>query len=315
MNNILVSGLINIETTLKVDAFPLTYEPVRYPFFGIDCAVSGVGYVVAKALTTLDDPVRFLSIIGNDLAGDLVRKALARDNIDDELIVVEMAQTPLSVTIYNREGKRQIHTDLKDIQEKIYPSELFDSALTECSSVVLCNINYNRPFLQRAKQAGKTITTDVHTISDLDDEYNRDFMAAADILFMSDERLSDTPEAWVRRLQNRYGPEIIVIGLGGEGALLAVRGDNFLERFPAVQVCPIINTLGAGDALFSAFNHIYHNTGDPYEAIQKAILFAGYKIGTSGAADGFLTGAELTELSGKQGMLSRCSCHQSSPAR
>ena len=142
MNNILVSGLINIETTLKVDTFPLTYEPVRYPFFGIDCAVSGVGYVVAKALTILDDPVRFLSIIGNDLAGDLVRTALARDNIDDELIVIEMAQTPLSVTIYNREWKRQIHTDLKDIQAKKYPSELFDAALIDCSSVVLCNINY-----------------------------------------------------------------------------------------------------------------------------------------------------------------------------
>ena len=36
MTRILVSGLINIETTLRVDSFPLTYEPVRYPFFGIN---------------------------------------------------------------------------------------------------------------------------------------------------------------------------------------------------------------------------------------------------------------------------------------
>ncbi len=32
MAQILVSGLINIETTLRVDGFPLPYAPVHYPF-------------------------------------------------------------------------------------------------------------------------------------------------------------------------------------------------------------------------------------------------------------------------------------------
>ncbi len=32
MKHILVSGLINIETTLRVDSFPLRYEPVRFGF-------------------------------------------------------------------------------------------------------------------------------------------------------------------------------------------------------------------------------------------------------------------------------------------
>jgi ribokinase len=44
VGSILVSGLINIETTLKVDSFPIEYSPVRYPFFGVNSAVSGVGY-------------------------------------------------------------------------------------------------------------------------------------------------------------------------------------------------------------------------------------------------------------------------------
>ena len=66
MSNILVSGLINIETTLKVDGFPIAYEPVRYPFWGVRSTVSGVGYNIAKALTTLGDSVRLLSLIGRD---------------------------------------------------------------------------------------------------------------------------------------------------------------------------------------------------------------------------------------------------------
>jgi ribokinase len=41
---ILVSGLINLETTLRVEQFPLAYEPVRFPFFGVQTAVAGVGY-------------------------------------------------------------------------------------------------------------------------------------------------------------------------------------------------------------------------------------------------------------------------------
>jgi ribokinase len=118
-------------------------------------------------------------------------------------------------------------------------------------------------------------------------------MAQADILFMSDERLPCSPEEWAARVQNRYGNAVIVIGLGAEGALLAVKQDNFMERIPAIFLRKIVNTIGAGDALFSAFVHVYNQTGDPYEAIKKAVVFAGYKIGDKGAADGFMDEQEL----------------------
>jgi ribokinase len=160
---------------------------------------------------------------------------------------------------------------------------------------VLCNINFSRPLLTKARRAGLTLASDVHTISDLDDPYNADFMAAADILFMSDERLPDPPEAWARNVLNRYGNEILVIGLGEAGALLAVKRDNFLERIPAVTTRPVVNTIGAGDALFSCFLHVYARTGDPYEALSQAVIFASYKIGESGAASGFLDAAGLAE--------------------
>lgn len=296
MTRILVSGLINIETTLWVDSFPLTYEPVRYPFFGINSTVSGVGYNIARALTVLGEEVAFLSLIADDLAGGQVRLSLARDGIVDSLVLSAMPATAESVIIYDRQGKRQIHTDLKDIQERAYPVDQFDEALAHASLAVLCNINYNRPLLARAQEAGVPIATDVHTIASIDDGYNADFMAAAEILFLSDEYLPGSPEQFARRLQDRYGTAVIVIGLGQEGALLAVRDDNFLERVPAVQTRPVVNTIGAGDALFSSFNYFNSSAGDPYEAIQKAIVFASYKIGEAGAAEGFLSAGELERL-------------------
>ena len=141
--------------------------------------------------------------------------------------------------------------------------------------------------------------TDVHTVASLDDDYDRDFMAAADILFLSDEYLPCQPEHFARQIMDRYRPRLLVIGLGAEGALLAVRDDNFVSRFPAVQTRPVVNTIGAGDALFSAFLHAYMQSRNPISAIKKAIIFASYKIGGTSAAEGFLSDSELDKLFGE----------------
>lgn len=296
MGKILVSGLINMETTLRVDSFPLAYDPVRYPFFGVNTTVSGVGYNVAKALTTLGNEINFLSVIGQDFAADSIRRAMADQGIADNFIVQTMPATAQSVILYDKSGKRQIHADLKDIQDRQYPFTLFDKALQGCSMAILCNINYNRPFLEKTLQANIPVATDVHTISAIDDEYNQDYMSAATILFLSNESLTCTPEAFAQRLQQRYGTPLIVIGLGSEGALLCVRSEGLMTRFPAVKIRPIVNTIGAGDALFSSFVHSYLRTGEPEVAIKRAIVFASYKIGEVGAAEGFITDSKLQEL-------------------
>ncbi len=97
MARVLVSGLTNIETTLRVDDFPIPYFPVRYPFFGIGSSASGVGYNVAAALTTLGDEVRFLSLIGGDAAGALLAQALAQSGISGRFVLPLLAQTVQSV--------------------------------------------------------------------------------------------------------------------------------------------------------------------------------------------------------------------------
>lgn len=296
MKRILVSGLINIETTLRVGGFPLTYEPVRFILHGINSTVSGVGYNLARALTRLGDEVRLLSLMGRDIAAQQVRAALQADGIPGDAVLEQLAHTTQSVIAFDPTGRRAIFSDLKDVQEQVYPPEQFDAALAGCDLAVLCNINFSRPLLARAQRAGVPVATDVHTIADLEDEYNRDFMAAASILFMSDERLPCAPEEWARRMLARYPAQIVVIGLGGEGALMAVREDSFLGRFPAVRTRVVVNTIGAGDALFSAFLHEYLQSSDPYLALRKAMVYASYKIGATSAAEGLLDAAGLDVL-------------------
>jgi len=296
MTKFLVSGLINLETTLRVEAFPIPYDPVRYPFHGVASTVSGVGYNISKALSTLGEPVTLLSLIGDDPPGWLARQALAQDGIPDVGVLVCLSATAQSVILYEPGGRRQIHVDLKDIQEQVYPPEGYQAALADCNLAILANINFSRPMLAVAQQAGVRVATDVHTISDLEDPYNRDFMAAADILFMSDEKLPCSPEDWSRRALERYPAEIVVIGLGAQGALLAVRRDGFIGRVPAYFIRPVVNTIGAGDALFACFLHEFAMHGDPYRALSCAQIFAAYKIGVAGAAQGFLDAPALQAL-------------------
>lgn len=295
MSRILVSGLINIETTLAVDGFPVEYQPVRYPFFGVRSTVSGVGYNVAKALKTLGNDVCFLSMVGRDGAGHLVEDRLRAEGIDGDSILQLLGETPQSVILYEPSGRRQIHVDLKDIQEKRYPIERFEALAAGADAVALCNINFSRSLLGPARDRGLLVATDVHAIANADDEYNQDFLRAADVLFMSHERLPLSPEEWLTVLGERVRARVMVVGLGEKGAMLWRRGEG-IERFPAVATRPIVNTIGAGDALFSSFLHFYVTSRDPRAAIRRAILFASWKIGERGAAEGFLTEDRLGEL-------------------
>lgn len=295
MANILVSGLINIETTLRVESFPIVYTPVRYPFFGVHTTVSGVGYNIAKALTLLGDDVRLLSLIGKDDLGGLVRAALIQDRIAGSNVLDTLEQTAQSVILFDGEGRRQINADLKDVQDTPYPQQRYVAAAATSDLCVLSNTNFSRPFLELARKAGKLIATDVHAITDLNDAYNADFIRAANILFMSHEWLPVAPEDFVRRVWNRYAPNILVIGLGAEGALLALREDDALERIPAYHTRKIVNTIGAGDALFSGFLHYYCKTNDPYLSLRKAMIFASHKIGFASASEGFLDEAGVDQ--------------------
>lgn len=296
MSTILVAGLINIETTVKVDGFPIHYSPVRYPFWGVQATVSGVGYNVAKALTILDDEVRLLSMIGGDLAGGLVQEQLKVDGIRPGYVIRELRETPRSVILYDSDGRRQINVDLKDVQDCAYPRALFDTAAMDIDVAVLCNVNFSRPFLAQCKERGIPVATDVHAISDLESDYDRDYMACADILFMSHENLPCPPTEWLRWLWQRYDTPVAVIGLGGDGALLGLKETGRIEHVPAVHTRPIVNTIGAGDALFSAFVHAFAASRDPIAALRRAVVFASYKIGTAGAADGFLDADALERV-------------------
>ena len=296
MSRIIVSGLVNMETTLNIGQFPVEYSPIEYKFFGLKSNVAGVVYNVAKALGILENEVDLLSMIGKDGEGKVVLEGIKDAGIREEYILIKLEETPTSLILFDDKGKRKIYCDLKDIQETDYPMEKVDALLDECDLVVACNCNFNRPLLKLAKEKGKLIATDVHVLGDLNDDYNREFMQYGDIVFLSDEILvSDNRNPWdfLREMYRMYAPRIIVLGEGSKGAMMYLgEKDEFVE-LGAVKTGEVVNTVGAGDALFSAFVHFYVKGLEPVECLKRAQIFASLKIAYNGASLGFASEEEI----------------------
>lgn len=291
---ILVSGLLNTETDVSVRQFPIQYYPIDYNFFGIDTFVGGVAFNIAKALTVLGDKVCLASLIGRDISANLIKNALQELSIDTKYVKANLKRTPNSAVLYDNEGKRQIYCDLKDIQETEYN---FDrSMINDVDLVVACNINFNRSLLRIAKEEGKLIATDVHVLSDVNDEFNSEFMKYADILFLSDENIGENYKEFIFQLAKTYKNKIIVMGRGAEGTVIYTRESDSVKAFPAFKTENVVNTVGAGDSLFSAFLHYYANGYEVYEALRRAQIFASHKITCNGASNGFLTEKEIDKI-------------------
>lgn len=291
MNNVFVSGLVNIETTVKVRDFPIEYYPVDYPFFGVNSAVSGVGYNIAKALTTLGDKVSLAAMIGKDFEGEKILTELSKAGVNTKAVSKKLKATPASVVLYDNSGKRQIYCDLKDIQDACYS---FTQEFMDSDIVVACNINFNRDLLKKAKEQGKIIATDVHILSDINDEYNRDFLEKADIVFLSDEGINSDYKNFLKSIYNTYHNKIIVLGMGCKGAMMLI--ENTVYELSAVKIENVVNTIGAGDSLFSGFIHYYAKGCEPLESLRKAEIFASEKIKANGGARGFVSESVVDKL-------------------
>lgn len=315
--NILVSGLVNVETTLRVRRFPLDYYPVDYPFFGVKSAVGGVGFNVSKALKTLGSRPLLHSMVADDAEGRRAVQELERLGIPVSGVRMSMKETPSSVVIHDGEGRRQIHCDLKDIQDRRIPFSQADLAGVEMA--VACNINFSRPLIRLAKAAKVPVATDLHVLRGLDDDYCREFLEGADVVFLSDEGILGGygHGDFARDIARRFGTKLVVVGEGAKGVTACVRtgvstfrdlagavdgdddslygdGSRACRTFsmPAARAAQVANTVGAGDALFSAFLHFWTKGETVEGALDLAQNFAAAKIAVNGAAEGFVSEAE-----------------------
>jgi sugar/nucleoside kinase (ribokinase family) len=118
--------------------------------------------------------------------------------------------------------------------------------------------NWARHLLPAARAAGAVVACDLQDVRDPDDEYRRDFVRGADILFVSaahfdaahfdaahfdDRRAGPTP--LLDHLMAAGDARMALCGRGRHGVLVATA--DGIESFPPPPVdLPIVDTNGAG---------------------------------------------------------------------
>ncbi|KPM51630.1 sugar kinase [Frankia sp. CcI49] len=277
---VVVAGVVNVQQTIPVEGFPVAYAPVRYLPHGLRLATSGVGLNVARALTGLGRPVRLATVVGRDGAGVLVRDALEQAGLAGAGVVGGEC-TAQSAVLVDRAGRRQISTDLKDLPLFPYPLEVFAGLLVGAQAAAVSTIGFARRLLPVAVEAGVPIAVDLQATPGLQDTYARDWVERATVVFCSQENLTVSPERFARDVFALGRAKVVVVGLGAAGCVRFLPGMS-PRAVPAVAPFGVRDTTGAGDALFAGFLHYWLRSGDPDDAIDRAVLVAGWTVGFPG---------------------------------
>lgn len=296
MSRFMVAGFVQIETIVKVDSLPIPYFQFRSIPDMINTNIGGCGYNESMALKWLGNEVDFMSMIGKDLKdSDLFKKLMLNDEqLSFEYVLPRLDAMPSSVILYNN-GKKQIFEDVKDIRTVPYDYELFERQIQDKDMVLISSCNFCRPVIELAKKYNKPLAVNVRSMRKERMIQKEDFLKAADILYISDDELDKDPYECINECREKYNQKIIIIGIGSKGVILYTREDNSILEYKPVKTNEIVNTVGAGNALFSAFLHYYVKTGDAHEAIKAALLFASYKIGFIGTSNGFMTEEQIEQ--------------------
>lgn len=287
MRPLLVCGTVNVETVFGL-------EDAMLPSGGgvfrdaLHLNVSGVGANLVFGLQRLGSPVRLLTLAAPDPAGEFVRSRFG--GVDAQFVATRI--TPQTLALVRPDGTHTFYRDPGDTPEAPSPTAEFSTLLPGCAAVLMTNVGWTRDLLPVARSAAVPILTDVQNIAALDHLYDAPYLAAANVLLLSAERLTN-PAAFVRELLHRSSARWIVAGLGREGALLLERGSDHIHHQAAFPV-QAVHQGGAGDALAAAFAHFLFTADlEPRRALHLACAAAALKLQTFGSGCGHATEAEV----------------------
>lgn len=295
MSKFLVAGVTQIETIVRVDKIPVSYAPLTSAPDSIYTAMGGDAYNESLALKWLGDDVCFMSIVGRNQDLGMINPVDRKITLSTDYIIPQMNETPTEVVLYDKGRKQQIFEDIKDLRENAYDMNMVTPIIGSCDMLVLANANFCRPFAKQAAEHHKPIAVNIRNYNPEKEKYNTDFLEPAKVLYFSDDTLAEDPYAFIDRIASTYGTDIIILGQGSDGLILYDRTQDLRVHYKTVKTNEVVNTIGAGNALFACFLHYYMENGDSVNAIKNALLFASYKIGYMGTSNGFMTTDQLEQ--------------------
>ena len=230
---------------IHVDRLPDGRSTTVHPTWHHD-AIGGAGAGKALNLASLGVDVTLFAGLGEDEAGARVRDGLLAAGVDLRA-TVDPVGTPQHVNIMDQVGGR-----ISFMLGNGSPDLALDvdglTAVMAASDVVVVDLAPWTPRgLEPARASGRPVWIDLHDFDGVSD-WHAPFIAAAEVVFMSGDRLAD-PRAMLRSLVDR-GKRFAICTRGRNGAL-ALDAEGRWHDVPAIPDVAVVDTNGAGDAFFA----------------------------------------------------------------
>lgn len=244
---VLVAGPVSWNRIVHLDELP---EPRPHTVFARSHTDTVGGTSAGKALNLADlgAAVTLSTVLGDDPEGRLVRTALDRDGV---LLLAETSAggTEQHLNLMDGDGGRvSVYLRLPDPPAGTRHDPELTAALEDCEVAVVDLAEHSRPLLGRARAAGRPVWCDVHDY-DGSAAFHRDWVDAADVLFLNDDGMTD-PLPFMRA-RVVAGASLVVCTQGSRGATAVTATDEL--HVPVRPLGDVVDTNGAGDAFFSGF--------------------------------------------------------------
>lgn len=301
--DVVVVGNVGIDTNVYLAPGAVLAQVVQAEGqFATDLDYVGqAGGFTSRGFARLGRRTAFIGHVGADPLGHWVRDELTADGIDLTGLGIDPTGTARSVNLMAPDGSRVNFYDGRGHLDLTVDPVLAARVLTGARLALFHLPNWARRLLPVARAAGAVIACDLQDVRDPDDTYRRDFVAAADILFVSAAHHPD-PDALLRHLLSAGPARLVVCGRGRDGVLVAT-GDG-IESFPPPALpagvdLPVVDTNGAGDALAVGFLDAYVLQGASIaDAVRRGQLGARWTCAQRASSSDLITPARLAHLIG-----------------
>ncbi|MFJ4831656.1 ribokinase [Streptomyces sp. NPDC088747] len=296
--DLLVVGSANADLVIGVERRPAAGETV----LGSDLTVhpGGKGANQAVAAARLGARTALLARVGDDAYGRLLLDSQRAAGVDTVGVLVGGAPTGVALITVDPSGDNSIVVS-PGANGRLTPGDVRAAgSLFQASRVVSAQLEI-------------PLETVVEVVRNLADAGRfvlnpspprplpREVLAACDPLIVNEHEArvligpgaGPEPEDWARALL-ALGPSSVVITLGGQGALVAVRAGARV-RVPSVPV-EAVDTTGAGDSFTAALAWRLGRGESLADAAAYAALVGAAAVTRAGAQESFPTAGEVAAL-------------------
>jgi sugar/nucleoside kinase (ribokinase family) len=275
MKSVFVAGGATFDKIICLEQLP---EPKPGTVFS-KCSYDTIGSTgcgKALSLQRLGLDTTFHAMIGADRSGDFIKGKMKEEGIRF-IYDIDPAGTEEHVNLMDDSGNRMsVFTKYATFEPELNLNK-FDSIIAKNDYIVINIINYARRLIPIVKKYKKEIWCDIHDY-DGTNEYHKDFIEAADYIFMSSDHMKD-----YRRFMEQMivsGKKLVVCTHGKQGASALSPDGQFIE-IPILDDYKRIDTNGAGDNFFSGFLYGFSKGFNLIKCLQYGTITAGLCVNST----------------------------------